>query len=259
MKVTLSAMSFNIRYANPLDGPNRWERRRQSVLDVIRSRQPDLLGCQEVTPGQRAFLEQNLDYACVGIGRQRDGGGEQVTLHWRRDRLELEDWWTYWLSPHHETPGARGWDAALPRTCTLARFRSNGTTLLAVNTHFDHAGRLARLESVRIVLELLQRHERPNEPRILMGDFNADEREAPIRKLRETLSDAFRVAAPRATAREAGTYHAFLGPLFPRPPRIDYIFTDRAAQVMAAEVVRTPGRHWGFPSDHYPVCTRVSW
>lgn len=258
--MTLAAMSFNIRYANPLDGPNRWERRRQSVLDVIRSRQPDLLGCQEVTPLQRAFLQENLaDYGCLGVGRQRDGGGEQVTFLWKKDRLKLEEWWTYWLSPHQETPGARGWDAALPRTCTLARFRSNGTTLLAANTHFDHAGRLARLESARVVLELLLKHAMENEPQLLMGDFNADENDAPVKKLRETLSDAFRTAAPRATAREAGTYHAFLGPLFPRPPRIDYIFTDRAARVTSAEVVKTPGRHWGFPSDHYPVYSRVTW
>lgn len=253
-------MSFNIRFANPLDGPNRWERRRQSVLDVIRSRQPDLLGCQEVTPQQRAFLEQNLEgYGCIGTGRRHDGAGEQVTFHWRKDRLELEEWWTYWLSPHADTPGARGWDAALPRTCTVARFKNGETTLLAANTHFDHAGRLARLESARVLQEILLHHARPNEPQLLMGDFNAREAEAPIKKLREGLSDAFRVAAPRATAREAGTFHAFLGPLFPLPPRIDYIFTDRAADVKSAEVVKTAGRHFGFPSDHYPVCTKVSW
>ncbi len=42
-------MTFNLRFATPLDGPNEWEFRRDLVVDLIRRPRPDLLGTQEGT------------------------------------------------------------------------------------------------------------------------------------------------------------------------------------------------------------------
>ena len=84
-------MSFNIRVATARDGPNRWELRREALLRTIQAHFPDLLGCQEVTPHQRQFLEERLSYAygCRGEGRNSDGSGEQTTVFWRSDRLQM--------------------------------------------------------------------------------------------------------------------------------------------------------------------------
>ena len=37
-------MSFNIRYANPYDGPNSWENRKVFVPKIIRNYESDFVG-----------------------------------------------------------------------------------------------------------------------------------------------------------------------------------------------------------------------
>ena len=261
MSQRLRVMSFNIRTAQLGAGPNRWEARREALLSLIQEHSPDILGCQEVSPAQRSFLEQRLEpgYACWGQGRNRDGGGEQATIFWRSGQMQLLDHWNYWLSPTPTVAGTRGWDASLPRICTLVRLRWGERTLLVANTHFDHWGRKSRVHSSRLVLDILQQTALAEESLVLLGDLNALEGDASVRHLKSRLSDTFRHYAPRAGVRASGTFHAFLGPYFPLPPRIDYIFADREARVEKALVVRSRGSHRGFPSDHYPVISELSW
>jgi len=257
-------MSFNIRMATVLDGPNRWERRREALLKTILGSAPDILGCQEVSPMQRRFLEERLapEYVCVGSGRDADGRGEQTPIFWRSDRLELDQWWNFWLSPTPLAAGSRGWDAQLPRICTLARLRCKETpahSFLVANTHLDHRGRKARGHSSRLLLDMLAQQRQDGDIQILLGDFNALEGEPSMLHLRGALQDTFRKFAPRAGIRGGGTFHAFLGPYFPLPPRIDYIFADPRLQVENCLVVRRRGEHKGFPSDHYPVVAELAW
>ena len=257
-------MSFNIRTSNLGAGPNRWERRRETLARLIQDHSPDLLGCQEVTPGQRHFLADRLgpEYACWGQGRNPDGGGEQATIFWRAPRLQLVDHWNYWLSPTPTVAGTRGWDASLPRICTLVRLGWKDVperTVLVANTHFDHWGRRSRFQSARLVLDILQKLSLTDERIVLLGDLNALEGELSVQQLKSRLSDTFRHYAPRAGVRASGTFHAFLGPYFPLPPRIDYIFADRGAHVEKALVVRTRGSSAGYPSDHYPVISELAW
>ena len=251
-------MTFNLRYDHPGDSFNRWTRRRESVVRLLKEYAPQVVGCQEVTPGQRSYLEAELgeQYACVGVGRDSGGGGEQSLLLYRTDCLELLDWRTYWLSEHPDEPGSRGWDAALPRTCTMARLRGAEGTLLVFNAHLDHRGVRSRSQAVSLLLRMLGEHSQPGEARIVLGDFNALEKEHSVRMLREQMQDAYRQITPRGGG---GTFHAFLGPLFPVSLRVDYIFVDRAAQVLESEVVRRRGSHGGYPSDHYPLRARIRW
>ncbi|MCG2786090.1 MAG: endonuclease/exonuclease/phosphatase family protein [Anaerolineae bacterium] len=43
----LKVMTFNIRYGTATDGDNPWTRRKNLVIERIRSFDPDLLGLQE--------------------------------------------------------------------------------------------------------------------------------------------------------------------------------------------------------------------
>ena len=63
-----------------------------------------------------------------------------------QDRFELIEHGDFWLSDKPDEAGSRGWDAALPRVATWAKFKDKaaGTQLLHVNTHFDHRGEKAR-------------------------------------------------------------------------------------------------------------------
>jgi endonuclease/exonuclease/phosphatase family metal-dependent hydrolase len=113
-----------------------------------------------------------------GVGRN-DGkdGGEFTPIFYRPDRLELVEQKTFWLSPTPDQVGSRGWDAALPRIATWGKFRFRAedegeqAEFYIFNTHFDHMGVVARLESAKLlrakVAEIAGDH-----PAILMGDFN---------------------------------------------------------------------------------------
>ena len=45
----ITVMTFNIRYGQADDGPQRWEVRRELVIERIRAAAPDLLGLQAVS------------------------------------------------------------------------------------------------------------------------------------------------------------------------------------------------------------------
>src|SRR5690606_4655681 len=92
-------------------------------------------------------------------------------------RFELLHEDTFWLTDKNtETPN-KGWDAALPRICTWGVFkdRKNGRSLIFMNTHFDHKGRIAREESATLLLSKASTLA-AGLPIILTGDFNVDEK-----------------------------------------------------------------------------------
>ena len=43
----LKVMSYNLRYDYPDDGINRWDKRKDSVIELVRKYQPGIFGTQE--------------------------------------------------------------------------------------------------------------------------------------------------------------------------------------------------------------------
>ncbi|MBL8757124.1 MAG: endonuclease/exonuclease/phosphatase family protein, partial [Phycisphaerae bacterium] len=141
--------SFNVRYAAAKDGDNAWPLRRDRVRDAIAAWNADIIGMQEVEAEQADWLRARFPrYVFHGVGRT-DGqrAGEFAPILFRRDRFEPVESGHFWLSPTPETPGSRGWDAALERMASWARLkdRATGRTLLVLNTHLDHRGVEARV------------------------------------------------------------------------------------------------------------------
>ena len=246
----LCVMTFNVRYANPGDGANAWDRRTDLVFGVIRDRAPDVVGLQEALPEQMDALRAAFpDYAFVGQGRDGGSDGEHSALMIRAERLALVEHGDFWLSPTPDVVASRGWDAALPRMCTWAvlRDRTSGAELLAMNTHFDHRGAEAREQSARVIVA--RAAERADLPLVLTGDLNAGESSAPLDVLRAAgLRDTFRDLHP--SAEDVGTFHGFRGGT--GGAKIDYVLVDGRWSTRSAEIVRDHdgARH---PSDHTPV------
>jgi endonuclease/exonuclease/phosphatase family metal-dependent hydrolase len=188
----LRVMSFNIRYNNPGDGPNAWPLRKAWVAQLIRFHDADAVGVQEALPGMLADLDTLLpEYARIGVGRT-DGiaKGEFSAILYRRERLEMLENATFWLSPNPEVVGSKAWDAALERIATWGRFRdrATGCTYLHLNTHFDHVGERARQESARIIRLRLATLAAAS-PVVVTGDLNTDPRSVAYRILtRDTIS-----------------------------------------------------------------------
>ena len=255
-------MSFNIRYGTARDGENHWDRRKQTLVDSIRAFAPDLLGTQETLAFQRDFLaEQLAGYDHLGVGRN-DGRdeGEMTALFYKRDRFEKLDGGHFWLSEFPDKIGSKSWDSSLPRMVTWIKLRDRQSQaalpLIFFNTHFDHQGVTARLESARLLrrqIAVLAKDCRV----IVTGDFNADQGSPPYQALFEaepdepaSIVDTYRVKHPERAADE-GTFSGFKADAT-RGPRIDWIGISRDWDIMEATIDRT-SNEGRTPSDHFPV------
>jgi endonuclease/exonuclease/phosphatase family metal-dependent hydrolase len=255
-------MSFNIRYGAANDGENSWKHRDYLVLETIQNYGPDLIGYQEALKFQVDFLKQNLKgYGFHGIGRDKGTEeGEYVPVMWKMDRFELVDSGHFWLSETPEIPGSISWDSSLTRMLSWVVLRDKKAVgyqkeLVFANTHFDHRGNQARLESAKLIRQRAE--EIMNDiPIILTGDFNTTEDLAPYAALCKAegfngkpLVDAFRVIHPEVSDNER-SFGAWVGRRDGK--RIDWILhTDDFVTLNAAiNYTQDAGR---YPSDHYPV------
>lgn len=275
--VTYRAMSYNIRYANPKDGDNVWANRKAMVARVIRFQRADLVGLQEALKSQIEDLEKELpEFRWIGVGRS-DGkvGGEFTPIFYRAARFELVESGTFWLSKTPDVAGSVGWDAALPRIATWAKLKdkASGKTLFFLNTHFDHRGLIARLESVKLLRQ--RAAELAGDlPIILVGDLNSIDTSPVYTELikkpeistDEKGSDAKRGEQPAkgnslrlhdAMTRSRTGHHGPTGTFnnfdtLTPGLRIDYIFvSDHLAVEQHAAIRDQYDNRW--PSDHIPV------
>lgn len=269
---TINVASYNVRYANPKDSlnGNGWVQRAPVIAGIIRYHDFDVFGAQEVLHSQLEDMSRLLDdYDSIGAGRD-DGRteGEYAPVFFKREMFTLLNSGTFWLSPTPDVPGV-GWDALFSRICTwgLLRHNESGAALLFCNTHFDHAGEQARVESAGLILEriggLAQEH-----PIILTGDFNADQNTPAYRSIAESgvVKDSYEAAEIRHAAN--GTGNGF-NPARWSDRRIDHIFVSPEIRVLRYAVLTDaywtqaagedsqPVWKMRVPSDHYPAAAQL--
>jgi endonuclease/exonuclease/phosphatase family metal-dependent hydrolase/dienelactone hydrolase len=259
-------MSYNIRYGTAQDGENHWDKRKEFLVETIKAFDPDLLGTQETLGFQRDYLAAKLaGYEVMGVGRD-DGGekGEMTALYFKRDRFEKLDGGHFWLSETPDKPGSKSWDTALTRMATWVKLRDRrqpkAKPLVFFNTHFDHRGEQARLESAR----LLRRRttEFAAQCRIIVtGDFNGGEDSPPYGAFfgvdgnqASPLRDTYRVIHP-VRKEDEGSFSSFKAGEV-KGPRIDWIGVSAEWNVMTATIDRTQ-REGRTPSDHFAVTAVV--
>ncbi len=263
----LKVMSYNIRYNNPGDGVNAWPNRKDHVADMIGSKySADLAGLQEAQYDQIQDLEERLpEYAWIGVGRE-DGkqAGEFTSIFYRKERLEPLEHDTFWLSEQPDVPGSKSWDTAITRIVTWVKFKDkqNEKELYHFNTHFDHRGQQARLESAKLIWKKIKEIA-GDTPVVLTGDFNVRENSDPYAILvgktefdgeRSQLKDARYVSkteheGPTSTITD---WKEHRGP----ESKIDFIFVHNGFEVLSHKVLDDKYGYY-FPSDHLPILAEV--
>ncbi|MFV9482868.1 endonuclease/exonuclease/phosphatase family protein [Christiangramia sp. ASW11-125] len=248
----VSVMGYNIKYANENDGGNSWSKRKDFITNQIQFYEPQILGLQEAVKTQvEHFLAEVDGYHSIGVARE-DGRdkGEYTAILYKTDDFEVEESSTFWLS---ETPEAvsTGWDAALPRICTYALFKTknSGKKFWVFNTHFDHIGKTARTKSAELILKKIAKLNTNELPVILMGDLNLEPDAEGVIKILKELQDSRKIA--RNTFGPEGTFNGFQ---FDKPinRRIDYIFVNDQISVNKYAVL-ADSKNFKYPSDHFPV------
>jgi endonuclease/exonuclease/phosphatase family metal-dependent hydrolase len=249
----IEVMTFNIRYANSSDGENHWDYRKSEIASLILEKRPEVVGIQEGLLDQVKYLDSALSvYRYVGVGRE-DGAlkGEFVPIFYDTTRFRLLATKTFWLSTTPHEPSI-GWDAALPRITTYAALVSiqNSDTLHVFNCHYDHMGSLARQESSKLIINLINTLGLQQKPIVVMGDFNCAPHEAPIQLLEPHLSDASAISQYNSGL-SAGTFNGFaVGDI--NPKIIDYVFVQHI-QVSSFSIITEKRQNGSYLSDHFPI------
>lgn len=268
---SLRILSYNIRYNNPRDGINAWPHRQARVAALLQRYQPDLIGLQEVRHEQLKSLTTALPaYGWLGVGRD-DGAeaGEYAPIFYRHDRLTLTESGHFWLSATPATVGSFGWDADCVRIATWATFRDRVTNqqLLHLNTHFDHRGMVAQVESAALLHRFLAHHAAAL-PAVITGDFNCTPASATYQALTQPpqpADNAMHDAMAVSTTPHEGPIATFTTDFTdPLQEKIDYVFLYHGLQATPAlrvtrHAILTDQEEGRYPSDHLPVLAEVDW
>ena len=256
---TIDIISYNIRYDNPDDAPNNWDNRKEFLISQLNFYNPDVFGIQEGLIHQVKEMDQGLeDYAYFGVGRDYgDERGDHTAVFYNKQRLKLLNQSTFWLSLTPDKP-SKGWDAALPRTCTFGVFenKADGTKFMVFNTHFDHVGVKAREESSKLILQKTKELNTGNYPVALIGDFNLESDSPGVQVILGDMTDTHMAAGKNAFGPK-GTFNGFE---FTKPVerRIDYIFVSDKFQVLKSAIL-SDSKDCRYPSDHLPVFARLKY
>lgn len=250
-KTTIKIISFNIRYDESKDGENNWIFRRQACVDMINDQQPDVFGIQEGLVHQVNFLDSALvDFAFVGEGRDSlIKNNEYTAIFYNTGKFDRISSGTNWLS---ETPevSSKGWDAKYNRIMTWAHFKNknNNKEFIVLNTHFDHRGAQARVESAKLIAQKAAELSGDTLMTFVVGDFNT----LPNDSLLIPIYQYFKSAQSTATQTDSlGTTNEFK--VTQEGRIIDYIFYRFATPTLYQTIIKD----YGVPyiSDHYPIMT----
>jgi endonuclease/exonuclease/phosphatase family metal-dependent hydrolase len=258
-QVEIKIMSYNIRLDVKSDGDNQWDKRKERVATMLNYYEADFIGLQEVLHHQKEYLTANLPkYSVTGVGRD-DGkqAGEYSCIYYRNDKYQLLETATFWLSSTPDEP-SKGWDAALNRVCTYGLFKNKKTKqkIWVFNTHFDHVGKTARLESAKLIFQKINQINQKGFPVILSGDFNSKPEEAPAQYLQSEMQNSREKSL--IVHGNADTWNAFR---FNEKPNgcIDYIFLNPNNKLTALKFATiTDSYEMKYPSDHFPILATLS-
>ncbi|MBL0743394.1 endonuclease/exonuclease/phosphatase family protein [Chryseolinea lacunae] len=253
---SVKVMTYNIRLDTPVDSVNQWPKRAHKVYDLIKKYDPDVLGVQEAIHHQLMGIVENVPaYGYVGVGRD-DGKtkGEYSALLYKKDKFEVIDHNTFWLSETPDVAGSKSWDAAITRVASWAILKDKKTKkeFLVINTHFDHIGKEARKNSAAL-LKKKAAALRKNLPVILTGDFNCTREEPPFAVMADPTDISLLDTAPKEAP---GTFCGFkVGAMKCNP--IDYIFYTKPWTPSGYKAIDdNDGKY--YPSDHLPVVVTLT-
>ena len=277
----LVVMTANIRLSDPKDGINAWPNRRELLVKTLLKENPDVIGCQEVTPVQGAYLIRELGdwysyYPRDGVekinaphqsntsqllGDVTETFASLDTLFYRTDRFEQVAGMAGLVVP--EEPQIKASENTFFSLAVLKEKApgAGGKITIIVDTHLRYqeaflmkcAGRLR--EDIALALKKY-----PGAGVVVMGDMNHN-RTTPVYKELEgtpddtdgagVLSDSFDYS--RKPPNESwGNWHEFKGVSSQLWPT-DLIFTNGVFASEGAALIRDGGEKGIWPSDHFFV------
>ena len=133
-------------------------------------------------------------------------------------------------------------------TVALPDGHISGATLDVYNVHLADGDETVRARQARRLLEWMD--ERPDQPAVLMGDFNSRPRSAPVQILTARLRSAYAEVHGREPSRTVVTGGV-----------LDYVYVNDRVTVLDARLAfdqPSPADPRLFPSDHFGLAVTIS-
>lgn len=252
----VTVMTYNVKVSGI--GKYAPKNRAKNLIANVLAFSPDSVGFEEVSPDWYGWLRDGLtDYACVGLGRDKDNNGEASPVFYLKDKYDLKDSGTFWLS---ETPDevSKGWDAMNRRVCTYAilRNKETGFTYAHFSAHFDHIGIVAREEAASLITKKIAEI-CPDIPVVFTGDLNDDQGSNMYNMILDSGMRDSKFLADDSM--DTLTYHGYSSLTEKtRTAPIDFIFVNAYVKSVSTYKVDFTKYDGIYPSDHHPVIVNMT-
>lgn len=246
-------ISFNVRCKDDLYGSVKT--RSQLIVSTLGQYAPDSFGVQEATEEWMNILSENLGdrYAYVGVPRDDSKSTEYSAVFYFKDKYNLLDSGTMWLSDTPDVPGSKVQSSSFPRIATwvVLQSKETGEVYSHINTHLDHILEGARAEQATILTEKIIDLKKLGSV-VCTGDFNTKEGNNAYNKMVQSLSDSKYLAKESDSGL---TFHNYGRNIFDKKP-IDFIFVSKGTEVSRYKIIdeQIAGMYL---SDHSGLCADI--
>lgn len=247
-----AADSLTVLTLNIWHDQDDWPRRRELILDRLRTLAPDVVCLQEVLqnpelPNQAETLAERLGYEFAfasvdSVGAAKRYGNAILTRH----SILAEN--AKALQPKDDY-----------RVAVHVRLQFDGRPVNVYSTHLHYSGERegteVRSTQIRDLLAFVEAT-RGDAPVIVAGDFNTPPDAMELNLLRPLLQDAYAAAHPERTNNRPTTLNPHAGHT---PQFIDYIFYSAHLKPAAVELLfNEPTADSTWASDHFGVLSRFA-
>jgi endonuclease/exonuclease/phosphatase family metal-dependent hydrolase len=216
-----------------------WENRKKIILEAIEDIKPDIIGLQECDISKHfEFLINGLkDFELINFKKS----GEANPIFIKHSHFKMIEGAKLRLRPK-QLPN--NWNEACPRTANFVKvqIKSEPQTIIGIyNTHFDHKGKIARIESAKLIQREIQLSDEI--PIILLGDFNTQDGASELKPLFSILKNT--------NCSNLVTFHGWRRLQI----RFDYILTTDQFKVNDSGISNY--KNDIYPSDHFPIWSDI--
>ena len=253
-KNNYSVMSLNLLTSGArLPGNPAFTKRITAIQEMIQQYHPDIIGVQELTKFMFPYLSEiQTTYAIFGKSRHAFVGDEYSSILYNKNRFELLDGNTFWLSPDINKPGSKFLFSQFPRIVTYIYLKDKytQTTFSVFNTHLDANFDFVRAKQILALTKIIHKNQK-GKFTIVTGDFNCTcDSKALLCMQKTKLSDLIERKFGTTLRGSIGSYR------FHHLP-IDHIFVSESIKPITVTKI-TNSYNNIFPTDHYPVYAKFS-
>lgn len=258
----VNVMSYNVFYQDA-------EYRSESIFNIIKEADPDVLFLQEVSemwlPLLHDFMEEN-GYAYYAYGRYgsemsgtQEHGDQYAPVLWKADKYDVVEEGHFWLSSTPDEVRSSSWEdgtvSEFPRCNNWVKLKDKETEkeFLVSCIHLAAEQGLVRPNSVKLLNQKLPELA-GGCPIIIGGDFNMTLTDSTYTRVKDGGFEDVRFIAEQ-TEKTKGTFHKF-GEYDGQELFGDYIFVnkqDNGVAIKTFEILDDIMEDGTHASDHYPI------